>query len=104
MTTAAEVPSPTSGGQPEAELAERALVLPPVVPHLHVQLQEHLDAEEGLQLPAGLAADALEHAAALADENALLGILLHEDRGPNVQLLRSRALGQLLHPHRHRVG
>src|SRR6266545_4857380 len=61
MTTAAERPRPMSGRQAEAELAQRALVFPPVAPHLHVEVEEHLDAEERLQPAPGLGADALEH-------------------------------------------
>ena len=41
MTTAAERPRPMPGGQPEAELAQRAVVLPPVVAHLHAELSRN---------------------------------------------------------------
>src|SRR6185503_17118932 len=96
ITTAAEVPRPMSGGQPESEFLQRPAVLPPVVAHLHVQLQEDLDAEERLELAAGGGADALEHGAGLADQDPLLRVLLDEDRGLHVDNRWIALLGQLL--------
>src|SRR5262245_44247664 len=61
ITTAADRPRPTSGHQPEAELAQRALVLPPVAAHIDAKVEKYLDAEERFEPPPRLAADALEH-------------------------------------------
>src|SRR4029453_16229274 len=103
ITTAAERPRPMLGGQPEAELAQRAVVLPPVVSHLHPALEKHRDPEERFQLTAGRAAHPLEHGAALADHDALLRFVLHEDRRADVEALRPRPLLPLFHPDRRRV-
>src|SRR5262249_47366196 len=93
-----------SRGEVEAELAQGALVRPPLVAHPHRQLEEHLDAEEPFQVLARRGADLLEGRAALADEDALLRVVLHEDARSDVQTLRALAFGQLLHPHRAGVG
>src|SRR5947208_12695478 len=85
ITTAADLPSAMSGGQQESELAQRARVAPPVPAHAHREPQEHRDAEERLQLTARVGADALEHGAALADQDPLLRLLLDEDGVVDVQ-------------------
>src|SRR5512145_391829 len=85
MTTAGDLPRAMSGGEPESELAQRAIVLAPGVTHLHGEPQKDLDAEEGLQIPARRRADALEHGASSTDENSLLGVPLDEDGGPDIE-------------------
>src|SRR3990167_4374418 len=104
ITIAAERPSPISGGQQDPDLAQRPRVTPPVPAHLDREREEHLDPEEPLELAPRRRADPLEHGAALADEDPLLRLLLAEDRGADVEALRARALGELLPPHRDRVG
>src|SRR5919198_3158350 len=89
-TTAADLPSAISGRQPEAELAERLRILPPVPPHIHRQSQEHLDPEEALQLTPRIRSDPLQHCPALADQDALLRSLFDEDRRTNVEPFRPR--------------
>src|SRR5436190_2257744 len=103
ITTAADLPRAMSGGQQEPELAQRARVAPPVPAHAHGEPQEHRDAEEGLQLAPRLGADALEHGAALADQNPLLRLLLDEDGGVDVQPLGPLVLDEVLDAHGHRV-
>src|SRR3989442_15201378 len=85
ITTAADLPRAMSGGQQEPELAQRARVAPPVPAHPHGEPQEDRHAEEGLQLVPRLAADALEHGAAPADEDPLLRLLLDEAGGAAVR-------------------
>src|SRR5262249_47179652 len=68
-----------SGGQPVAQLAQRVVVTPPVLPDLHPELEEYRHAEERLQLAPRRLPDALEHGAAFPDHDGLLGRLLDED-------------------------
>src|SRR3989449_4334359 len=103
ITTAADLPRAMSGGQQEPELAQRARVAPPVPAHAHGEPQEHRDAEEGLQLASRLGADALEHGAALADQDPLLRLLLDEDGGVDIQPLGPLVLDEVLDAHGHRV-
>src|SRR6266511_1066283 len=88
-----------SGGEPEPELPEGALVLPPVPADRHRELEEDLDPEERLELSARGGTDPLEHAAAAADDNGLLGLLLDEDHRPDVEAFGPRPLHQLLDAH-----
>src|SRR5262245_59257637 len=92
-----------SGRQAVAELAERGIIPAPGPAHLDPQVEVDGDAEERLELAPRRLADALEHGAALADDDGLLGRLLHEDDRPGVEA-PALALGQLLHPHGGRVG
>ena len=57
-------PSEPSARLAHPHLVEQRLVLAPALTDLHEQAQEHLGAEEVLDLLAGLAADELEHRAA----------------------------------------
>src|SRR6185503_7345368 len=104
MTTALDLPSAMLRGHAEPELPQRPLVLSPLAPHLHREGQVDLDPEKRFEVTARGRPDPLEHAPGLADENALLGVALHEDRGPDVQRLRGRSLRQLLHLDGGRVG
>src|SRR5712692_7811420 len=85
------------GGEEEAELSEGAIVLAPALAHGHRELEEDLDAEEALEIFTGRGADALEGGPALADHDALLGIVLDEDGGPDVQAGGPLPLAELLH-------
>ena len=53
MTTAAERPRPSQDVSRKPNSRSARVVLPPVAPHLHVELEEHLDAEERLELTPG---------------------------------------------------
>src|SRR5687768_15123395 len=75
ITIADDLPSAISGRQPEAELAERLRIPPPVPSHVDGEPEKDLDSEESLQLPPRVRPDALQHGPALADEDALLGVL-----------------------------
>src|SRR5262249_37143127 len=103
ITTAGVLPRAMSRGQAQAELPQRPVVLPPPRPDAHGQRQVDLDPEEGLQLAPRGRADPLEHAAGLADQDALLRVALHEDRGLDVQRLGRRPLPQLFYLDRGRV-
>src|SRR5437870_7884047 len=103
ITTAVDLPSAISGGQAEAEFTEGPLVLAPRTPHLHGEPQEHLNTEEGLQLAPGVRPDPLEHGAAAADQDALLGVPLDEDRRPDVEAFGPGPLRETLDAHRDRV-
>src|SRR3990167_10356170 len=98
ITTAVERPRPISGGQQESELAERPFVTPPVSPHLDLELEEHLDPEEPLQVPSRRRADPLEHRTAPTDHDSLLRVLLDEDPRADVEAFRPLAPRQLLPP------
>src|SRR5713101_6261711 len=97
MTTACVRWTPIHEKKKEPELFEGAIVLAPALAHGHRELEEDLDAEEALEVLSGRGADALEGGAALADDDALLRIVLDEDGGPDVQALRPLPLAQLLH-------
>src|SRR5262245_8250786 len=103
ITMAVDLPSAISGRQEEAEFTEGPLVLAPRTSHLHGEPQEHLDAEEALQLPSGVRADALEHGAPTADHDALLRLPLDEDRRPDVKAFGPCPLREVLDAHGHRV-
>src|SRR5713226_6914754 len=97
MTTACVRWTAMLGGEEEPELFEGAIVLAPALAHGHRELEADLDAEEALEVLPGRGADALEGGPALADDDALLRIVLDEDGGPDVQALRPLPLAQLLH-------
>ena len=73
-----------------AELVERPLVVPPVGIHLDAEIEEYLRLEEPFEILPRLGADALDHLAATADDDRLLGLLLDPDRAVDAQQ-RSRS-------------
>src|SRR5262249_27266049 len=81
-----------------AQLAEPAVVLPPVASHADAEVEEGPHAEERLELAPGGLPDALQHRPALADDDALLGRALHEDLPANVERGVWPTLDKLLHP------
>ena len=75
---------------------------PPVRHHLHEQLEIHGPVDQLLHLQPGAAADLLEHASPLADQDPLLTGALHQHRG---QHSGARAIvDDAIDLHRHRVG
>src|SRR5215831_18757441 len=104
MTTAEVLPSGISGRQQEAELAEGTVILAPVAPDLNGQPQEDLNSEECFHIAAGGHPDLLEHGPAATDEDAFLRVLLDEHGSTDVDPLGTAMFGELVHPHRHRVG
>src|SRR5262249_58220224 len=91
-----------SGRQQESELAQGALVAAPVPAHFHGRLEIYLDAEERLEVAPGGRADLLQHRAPLADEDALLRLLLDEYGRPDVEAGGLLPLRALFHPDRGR--
>src|SRR5207247_8414397 len=89
----------------QAEAVEQALVLAPARRHLDLESEEHVAPEQVLDLEAGLAADALDHGAALADQDALLAVALDQDRGLDADRARDlvRRLLEALDQHRRGV-
>jgi hypothetical protein len=70
-----------------AEALHERFVVAPVFEHLHAQVDEHLCVEHLLQFLACLRADQLNHAAALADQDALLRVALDIDNGADIRHL-----------------
>src|SRR5262245_16676055 len=95
---------PGSGREEKAELAQRRVVLPPVLPDRHAQIEERLEAEEPLQVPTRRSPDRAQHGPAGADHDPLLGLLLDENGGADVEPATALALHELFDPDRARVG
>ena len=71
----------------DSEAFEHILVTAPVRPHLDLQVEVDLAAEKPLDLGPRAGADGLDHAAALADEDALLGLGLDDEDSVHPRLL-----------------
>ncbi len=69
------------------ELAHDLRIVPPVLQHLYVQLQENLCTQDGLQFLARRGANFLEGAAAAANQDSLLSFALDVDRRANADQL-----------------
>ena len=105
ITTAADLPERHAGRQPEAELAQRPLVLPPVAAApARSSSRKTLIPKNASSSRRAAVPIRLSMRPALADEDPLLRVLLDEDGGPDVQACRAPPFRQLLDPDRHRVG
>src|SRR6185295_18312656 len=71
----------TSGSGAQAQLPERALVVPPFGLDLDEEAEEDAGPEHPLDLLAGGAPDGLQDGATAADDDPLLGVPLHENHG-----------------------
>src|SRR3954447_26981640 len=70
------MPASRVNGLLDTQAIEHALVAAPAPADPHGQLEMHLGAELALELLARRGADRADHVAALADEDALLGLRL----------------------------
>src|SRR3954454_21965626 len=81
-------------GKWPVQFAEKTFVLAPRSVYGNVQVEENARAEDRLQFYARLGADPFDHLAALADDDWLLRLTLHDDRRVDLD----EVLGLVLFP------
>src|SRR5207247_6523740 len=83
-------PSASRAIQPllESQPFQGILIAPPVRSHLHNELEKNLAPEQAFDLGTRARAYRLDHASTLADKDALLGIRLDVEAGPDAGFLQ----------------